>query len=124
MSNMEPRLPSGIQAVVDVIGEPAARRFAERFGGHKCYIPKRPRSSHPFAVVLGPELFGRLCAELGGTRMHLPREVRPRVQRKQEVLRLAETTALTPRQIADRAGCTLRYVQMLLGSNRGGCDAR
>lgn len=57
------RPPTLLEAV---IGDDAARRLAERFGGTRLYVPRSPGEHHPITVTIGPEAAKRLASEFGG----------------------------------------------------------
>ena len=102
-----------LQELAEAIGVPAALRLAEVYGGQEgCYIPRKPRETHPWADAIGWEAFVALCAAFGGERIDIPRNAAAQSQ-KARILDL-KRQGLPHRQIAARLSCTERYVRMVI----------
>lgn len=108
--------PDVLREIAEIVGDELTLRLADIHGGIEgVYIPKSPTTSHPWAIVLGPEPWRAICAnkKLGGQRISLPRGTFIRL-RKTVILELAEQR-LSRRAIARRAKVSERYVRMVLG---------
>jgi hypothetical protein len=105
-----------LKGIADVVGpELAVRLILEHGGVEYLYIPKLTRRAgfgHPFAAILGDELFRKFCKVFGGQRISVPTTFCG--LKKRIILELAESTSLSHRTIARRAHCTETYVRMVL----------
>lgn len=110
--------PTVLAELADLIGEEATLALARAEGGlDRVYIPQEPTPDHPWAAVLGPELWARVVSARAGERIDLPRGDHIRLK-KVEILDLAEE-GLTNREIARRVGTTERHVRRILGAVAG-----
>lgn len=115
--------PTVLAELADLIGEEATLALARAEGGlDRIYIPQEPKPDHPWAAVLGPELWARVVSARGGERVDLPRGEHIRLK-KVEILELAEE-GLSNREIARRVGTTERHVRRILGAVSRAHDPR
>ena len=108
-----PRNPRGDRAmadIADIIGDEAARKLADAFGGTILYVPPVPGVNHPIAVAIGVDAADRLGAHVGGERMLIPKEA----ARRARVLELRKYHSLTVAQIARQTAYSERHVYRLL----------
>lgn len=108
--------PPLLQRIATIIGPELTLTLADRCGGlDNVYIPHNAsgNSGHLWASVVGQEHFARICAELGGERVHLPRGAFVEL-RKRRILELAEKGGLSRRQIALQCRVGERYVRRVL----------
>ena len=104
-----------LQEIADVIGDRAALRLAELYGGQeRCYVPHKPQPESPWARAIGWEAFRRLCEIYGGERIDIPRNAAAQSV-KSRILRL-KGAGLAHRDIARELGCTERYVRMIVNA--------
>jgi len=75
------------------------------------YVPKKPTSQ--IVALVGEEAAQKLCDEYGPLTLEVPNNSFLKT-RKCRVLELAEIGGKSHRQIAREAGCTERYVRMVL----------
>jgi len=104
-----------LMEIAEVIGPAAALRLAEVAGGQDgIYVPHTPRPDHPWAAVLGPQVWADLCAAWGGGRISIPRNAMAR-SAKARMAGLKKQD-LPHRAIARELGVTERYVRMVLNA--------
>jgi DNA-binding transcriptional regulator LsrR (DeoR family) len=97
-----------------VIGEEAARRLAEAFGGRRLYIPKAPGEQHPITVAIGAAAAKVLAAEFGGS---APIDVPMLSTRRARIVEL-DGLGWSRAKIAREVGVTERRVYSALASLR------
>ena len=109
----EPRRLPGDQAMADLmeaIGQSAALRLADKFGGVRLYVPLAVGDHHPICVALGRDDADRLVAFAGGGALDIPKQA----ARRERVKLLHQRGALTKSQIALETSYTERHVYRLL----------
>ena len=92
------------------IGEEAARRLAEAFGGRRLYVPKSPGEHHPITVAIGAPAAKVLAAEFGGSS---PIDVPMLSARKARIVEL-DAQGWTRAKIAREVHVTERRVYQVL----------
>ena len=94
-------------ALVDLIGEEAAIRLCQEYGGLRIYITKRPESSK-LVPTIGGVAAESLCAAFGGEEIMLPSLIR-RPHIKEKIIVMLEAGASLS-MVARECNCTQRYV--------------
>lgn len=106
--------PDVLRKLAEILGSEVALRLAHTCGGiTETRVPLSPTDSHPWKDVLDDEQMAKVCEAFGGERLYLPRGHFLRLAKRQ-IIELHEQ-GLGYRQIGLRAGCTERYVRMVLG---------
>lgn len=95
--------------LVSVIGEDAARRLAQRFGGTTVYVPRTIGEHHFLRAVLG-DAAEQLAQWSGGARVSIPKQP----ERQARVRALRRAGALTVAAIALETNYSERHVYRLL----------
>lgn len=107
--------PSGsLEDVAGVVGEEAALRLADLFGGIRLYIPAKIGPYHPLMSAVDAELAAKIVEHYHGMELALPR-IDPRRAR---VISLAKSGRLTKQAIARETGYTERHVYHLIANAR------
>jgi hypothetical protein len=97
--------PHGLIEIAEVIGEEAALKLSESFGGFRVHIPKSPAADSPLARAIGLEAAEKLARHAGGDRLYVPMG-RPHIK-KPAIAAAAGTVA----EIARRFGVTERWAR-------------
>lgn len=112
--------PVNLLEIVEVIGEAAALRLVERFGGQRVRIPalSNAREEHPLAQCIGLERLQKLIGLDGGRWMYIPRCARGlRQQRDREIVTLySPPYNVSVNDLACRYNLSYRRVEQILGS--------
>jgi len=95
------------------VGEEAARKLVEAFGGARLYVPLSTASAEGLNRVIGPAAAAQLVQTFGGDRVEVPRP--PSRRARIEGLR---RQGLGVDAIALAAGCTRRRVFQVLAEQR------
>jgi hypothetical protein len=64
-------LGNRMNEIADVIGIDATLMLVRDFGGRHLNIPHKAKSTHSLAVLIGLDLFKKLCAYYGGTKLEI-----------------------------------------------------
>jgi hypothetical protein len=59
-------------AAIQLVGQDAAFRLVEAFGGSRLYVPETPRPGNKIAAIIGDEATAALARVLGGECIKLP----------------------------------------------------
>lgn len=105
--------PSMLQELVDLIGQDAAAKLIDIFGGTRLYIPHSPQDDDLLTGSLGPEAALKLARIYGGDRIEVPNPT----PRRARILELRETGCSID-AIARNLGCTRRRVFQVLAEAR------
>jgi hypothetical protein len=95
------------------VGDKAARRLIEAYGGSRLYVPLSLAAAEGVTRVIGAAAAARLVAVFGGDRVEVPRP--PSRRARIEELR---RRGLGIDEIALAAGCTRRRVFQVLAEER------
>jgi Mor family transcriptional regulator len=106
--------------MAELVGSELALKLADQFGGISYYVPSEPRPAHPWAALLGPEAWAKVCASYGGGQLRVPRGTF-RDLKKVTILELAEQ-GLSHREIARRVRASDVYVHKVVTA--GGINTR
>lgn len=99
--------------LVDLIGEDAAIRLCQEYGGLCVYITKRPETSK-LVPTIGHVAAESLCAAFGGEEIMLPALIRrPQIKEKIVVLLRA---GVSYAEIARECRCSYRHVAGIAGN--------
>jgi hypothetical protein len=112
--------PASLLEVVEVIGEPAALKLVQQYGGTTPRLPalRNITPEHPLAQCIGIDVLNKLVATLGGARwMYVPRCAKGlRDARDREIVTLASPPHNIPvQQLALRFGLSDRQIWNILG---------
>ena len=105
-----PAVRSELTILETVIGEDAARRLAEAFGGRRLYVPKSPAADHRITKAIGADAARALAAEFGGS---APLDVPMLSARKARIVEL-DGLGWSRARIAGDVGVTERWVYQVL----------
>lgn len=106
-------MPSMLERVAAVIGEPAALILAERLGGSPLYIPQHPARGSPLVLAIGHGPAARLCDAFPSQSVQLPSRSALDAGRRREAVRYDLRRGLPAAEIARRHGLTVRHVRRL-----------
>jgi hypothetical protein len=104
---------SMLQELVDLIGQDAAAKLIDIFGGTRLYIPHSPQDDDLLTGSLGSEAALKLARIYGGDRIEVPNPT----PRRARILELRETGCSID-AIARNLGCTRRRVFQVLAEAR------
>jgi hypothetical protein len=94
-----------------LIGADATERLLAKYGGQSLYFPRRETAGQAIMQVVGAVAFEILRFEFGTLNVNLPGKPRPPAV-KEQIAQLLEV-GLSINEIAERAGCSGRYVSMI-----------
>ena len=109
------RRSSKLGELIKVVGEAAAFRLIEVFGGARVYVPQVPEAGDALATEIGMEAAVRLAQVYGGERLELPNPN----SRRSKIIELRRA-GLSVDAIARQMGCTRRRVFQVLAEARPG----
>ena len=101
--------------LAEQIGEDAALKLVEAYGGRRVYIPHQPIANDVLTSSIGLAAAIRLSQIYGGDRLEVPNPT----PRKVRVLEL-RSNGLSVDAIARKLGCTRRRVFQVLANARAG----
>ncbi len=104
---------SMLDELIEAIGEPAALKLVESFGGVRVYVPQMPEPEDVLSQLIGTEATLKLAQIYGGERLELPHPN----SRRGKILSLRRM-GLSVDSIALQAGCTRRRVFQVLAEER------
>jgi Mor family transcriptional regulator len=100
-------LGMALRDIVGAIGDEAAAKLVDRFGGQQVYVP-RETSGHAIADAIGQTAAQKLSAMFGGEVVYIPKGRRP-----SETKAAIAAASGTARDVAARIGCSVRHVQQV-----------
>lgn len=106
--------PASLVEIAEVIGEAAALRLVDAYGGTVCYVPMAIAPEHRLAQAIGPVAAGRLVARYGGEKIEVP--VLHVARTRKAMIAQAEGGVA---EVARRLGVTRRWVRAVRNSGRG-----
>lgn len=113
-------LPELLGQVVEISGEEAAIRLADRYGGTRMYVPSREHldERHPLVVLVGKEAAEAISERWAGLHLEVPlgSDV-TRLLRNLEIKRMSDSHR-SAGSIARRFGMTRRSVLRILAEGR------
>ncbi len=116
-SSRDTRVPVSLRDELrETIGEQAAARLFERFGGRQIYVPVRSSDDHPIAREIGLRAAQALSARFGGEIIDVPNR-----KRRELILELHET-GMSAQQIAHRLQITRQWVHKVIARTRQGTE--
>lgn len=110
---------SMLDELIGAIGETAALKLVESFGGVRVYVPQMPEPEDVLSQLIGTEAALKLAQIYGGERLELPHPN----SRRSKILSLRRTGLIVD-LIALQAGCTRRRVFQVLAEERKAHRAR
>lgn len=102
-----------LEELVELIGEESAIKLIQRFGGTTLYIPHNPPQDHALSFVLGYEAATKLASAYGGEDLFLPLVRQWLREQQRRMIHDLKAQAVPNNQIAQRIGCTSRWVRMV-----------
>lgn len=102
-----------LEGLIATIGDAAARKLVESFGGVRVYVPQLPEPEDMLSRLIGVEAALKLAQVYGGERLELPHPN----SRRDKILSLRRS-GLSVDAIALEAGCTRRRVFQILADER------
>lgn len=111
---MSPRADSLVELVA-AIGEDAAERLREHFGGTVLYVPFELPDEHRICRAIGRDDAKKLCAWAGGGRVSVPKSDAVSLQAR--ILRMREDKRSTA-DIAVACGISQRHVFRIMAEAR------
>ncbi|MDT8446176.1 MAG: Mor transcription activator family protein [bacterium] len=103
-----------LEELVSILGQEGALKLIQRFGGTALYIPHNPPQNHALSLVLGPEGAARLASYYGGENLYLPLGRQWLREQQRRMIHDLKAQAVPNNQIAQRIGCTSRWVRMVI----------
>jgi hypothetical protein len=104
---------SVLEGLIATIGEAAALKLVDAFGGARVYVPQMPEPEDMLSGLIGIEAALQLARVYGGERLELPHPN----GRRDKILSLRRS-GLSVDRIALEAGCTRRRVFQILAEER------
>ncbi|MGH7840164.1 MAG: hypothetical protein ACREQD_00375 [Candidatus Binataceae bacterium] len=101
------------EQLVAAVGEEAARKVVETFGGARLYVPQAPQAGDALSRLVGPAAAARLAQVFGGDRVDVPNPP----SRRERIIEL-QRQGLSVGAIAWQLGCTRRRVFQVLAEQR------
>ncbi len=108
------------EQLIRLLGEAGAARIIEIFGGARIWVPspdcskKSSRAFEQLEVKLGAEIARKFSAAFGDVQVTIPRVLSAARIR---ILKL-QAAGMSPREIAEQARCSERYVYTVLARGR------
>lgn len=107
-------LPKSLVEVAEVIGLPATRKLVETHGGTRVFVPRRLKTQHKLANLLGFEKARRLSAHFGGESLNIARAASiHRAKRNVNIVRCYDAGRRVP-SLAQEHGLTERQIYTIL----------
>jgi hypothetical protein len=108
-------LPTSVEAVARVIGEPLALRLTALATHRQLYVPLNAASDHPLVQAIGPLAYSALRKEFGGQLIPFAR-CRPdsRGAARVRAIKAALMAGVLPHAVAQQFGVSARRVQQIL----------
>ncbi len=111
--------PVNLLEIIEVIGEAAALKLVEEFGGQRIRIPALSNATedHPLAQCIGQDALRRLIGLDGGRWMYVAKCARGlREQRDREIVRLYGPPNDVPvNELARQYNLSYRRIEQILG---------
>jgi hypothetical protein len=107
--------PTSMVMIAAIVGEEAARKLSEEFGGFRILVPRRPTPGTIIARTIGTEAAAHLCQEYGGHRVYVAKLAAAKAKKRA----IAEATGSVA-EIARRFGVSERWARRVRQQlNRG-----
>ncbi len=106
-----------IKELNKLLGNEATMRLLSRYGGLQIYIPKKLKQNHAITLAIGQEAADKLAERFGGDNVELPMWNRPFQERRKERINEMHKQGIPVQQIAQRVGCSRRYVYFTIADN-------
>lgn len=103
--------PKTMVPIVDVIGEQAALRLVEAFGGREINFPQNPRAESPISKVIGHDAACRLARDWGWGSFLVPLCARLKKARRDEAILKATREGASVRKLAAQHGVHIRTIR-------------
>ena len=107
--------PASLVEIAEVIGQPAALRLVDAYGGTVCYVPQSVDAGHRLAQSIGLVAAGHLVARYGGEKVEVP--VLHVARTRKAMIAQAEGGVA---EIARALGVTRRWVRAVRNAGQGG----
>ena len=108
-------LPTSVEAVARVIGEPLAIRLASLATHRQLYVPLNAPDSHPLVQAIGRPAYAALRNEFGGQLIPFARcRENSRGAMRVRSMKAALLAGLPPHTVAQQFGVSARRVQQIL----------
>lgn len=107
--------PASLIEIAEVIGQAAALRLVDAYGGTVCYVPQSIEPGHRLAQSIGLVAAARLVARYGGEKVEVP--VLHVARTRKALIAQAEGGVA---EVARALGVTRRWVRMVRNAGRGG----
>lgn len=103
-----------LEELVEILGREGALKLIQRFGGTALYVPHNPPEHHALCLVLGVEGAARIASYYGGENLYLPLGRKWLREQQRRVIHQLAAQSVPNNQIAQRMGCTSRWVRMVI----------
>lgn len=117
---MSDTTPVNLLEIIEIIGEAAALKLVESFGGQRVRIPAHRNVSedHPLAKCLGVEILHKLIGLDSGRLMYIPRCAKGlRAQRDRDIVtQYSPPYNVSVNALAERYNLSYRRVEQILAS--------
>ncbi len=125
MGSDEP-IRRSLSDVVDLCGTAVALALVDKLPGTEQYVPTRRRLTPDHVLVrkLGIDMAEKLAEFFHGETIHVTRSFADEARIRRRIIFEAKAAGAKCRDIALRAGCTMRFVRMVLSGVDGDDDDR
>lgn len=98
-----------------LIGLKNAKKFINKYGGQRIYIPSKSHDTHKLARLVGVQGMSALCASYPSQYIELP-STKKFQRAKDRILTLLEKGEHSKVEIAIKVGVSIRYVEQVASS--------
>ena len=111
--------PRSWEELRELLGEEAARRVVERFGGEQVTVPRAAHPDHRLASAIGDRrLFEEMSWRWGGCKIYVPEMASALRAIRNERIRERKARGASNREIAREEGLSVRQVRNIVLAGR------
>lgn len=112
---MNKQITDSIADVAELLGIDLAAALVQHFGGSRVYVPKVARDHQDLVIKLGRSQADLLVSEFSQQELDVPKNLYNEALARRELIHELFRKRWSKANIARAAGCTERYVYLVLG---------